>query len=584
LYVEKGRDDVRTAKAHLKAGLERAKELKAGQPSWVNAKGLVVRGYKSKIDGSIQPYGLVVPENYKPNAEFVYRLDLWWHGRGETITETEFLRQRMTNPGEFTPKGAFVLHPYGRFCNANKFAGEVDTFEAIEHVKKHYPIEDRRIVARGFSMGGAACWQFATHFPTTWAAAAPGAGFAETPEFLNNFQNEQVKPAWYEERLFRLYNATDYAMNLFNCPTVAYSGADDKQKQAADIMAKEMKKIPLDLVHIIGPKTGHRYEAGAKAEVNKRIDQLANRFRDLYPPEIKFTTYTLRYANAGWLNIEGLEKHWEKATVSGALIGFQGCNITTKGVTRMSFRLPAGTVPPQIASRANFRIDDSDLSPPGYKSDGSFEMTVVKGENGKWKKTTVPLDDLVKKPGLQGPIDDAFYDTFRFVLPTGKPMHEATGAWVAAESARAVKRWRQQFRGDAFVAKDTDVNDLHIASENLVLYGDPSSNAVLAKIADKLPMKWTKDGITLGDKTYQADTHVPILIYPNPLNPKKYVVINSGFTYREYDDLNNARQVPRLPDYAVVDVTTKPNSRFPGKIVRAGFFGEKWQLLENDGE
>ena len=47
---------------------------------------------------------------------------------------------------------------------------------------------------------------------------------------------------------------------------------------------------------------------------------------------------------------------------------------------------------------------------------------------------------------------------------------------------------------------------------------------------------------------------MPVLIYPNPLNPKRYVVLNSGFTFREYDYLNNARQVPKLPDYAVIDV------------------------------
>ena len=90
--------------------------------------------------------------------------------------------------------------------------------------------------------------------------------------------------------------------------------------------------------------------------------------------------------------------------------------------------------------------------------------------------------------------------------------------------------------------------------------------------------------LTVGDKTYPTGTHVPLLIYPNPLNPKKYVVLNSGFTFREYDYLNNARQVPKLPDYAVVDVTTPPNSRWPGKVVRAGFFGEKWELLPDDGK
>ena len=70
-----------------------------------------------------------------------------------------------------------------------------------------------------------------------------------------------------------------------------------------------------------------------------------------------------------------------------------------------------------------------------------------------------------------------------------------------------------------------------------------------------------------------------MLIYPNPLHPKRYIVLNSGFTFREYDYLNNARQVPKLPDWAIVDTTTPPNSRDPGKIVDADFFDERWQVL-----
>jgi hypothetical protein len=42
--------------------------------------------------------------------------------------------------------------------------------------------------------------------------------------------------------------------------------------------------------------------------------------------------------------------------------------------------------------------------------------------------------------------------------------------------------------------------------------------------------------------------------------------------------LNNARQVPKLPDWAVIDLRTPPDSRYPGKVVAANFFGEKWEV------
>ena len=102
--------------------------------------------------------------------------------------------------------------------------------------------------------------------------------------------------------------------------------------------------------------------------------------------------------------------------------------------------------------------------------------------------------------------------------------------------------------------------------------GDPESNAVLKRIADRLPIRWSADGIQAGKRSFPSADHALIAVYSNPLNAKRYVVLNSGFTFREYDDLNNARQVPKLPDWAIVDVKTKPNSRFPGRVVVAADF------------
>ena len=53
-----------------------------------------------------------------------------------------------------------------------------------------------------------------------------------------------------------MYDATDYAVNTFNVPVVAYSGGNDAQKQAADAMAAAMLKEGLTLEHIVGPNTG----------------------------------------------------------------------------------------------------------------------------------------------------------------------------------------------------------------------------------------------------------------------------------------------------------------------------------------
>jgi pimeloyl-ACP methyl ester carboxylesterase len=573
-------NQVNTARNFLKQGGERATALRDGKAPWLAQTGLVARGYQSKIDSSVQPYGMVVPPGFVPGGAPL-RLDFWIHGRGETLSELSFIDGVQKNPGQFVPPNAYVLHLYGRYCCANKLAGEVDLFEALGHARKYYPVDDDRVVVRGFSMGGAGCWQFAVHFPGFFCAAAPGAGFSETPDFLKVFQNETLKPTWFEQKLWRMYDCTDYAVNLFNLPTVAYSGEIDRQKQAADIMEKALTAEGIKMTHIIGPKTAHSYHPAAKVEINRRIDAIAARGRDPLPEHVKFTTFTLRYNQSHWVTIDGMEEHWERARVD-ADIEHDGFKVITKGVTALTLSILPGHYPFPVNKKAKVLLDGARFDAPLPESDRSWTASFAKSGR-KWellRQSAVrnPQSALVKQHGLQGPIDDAFLDSFLMVLPSGTPMNETVGRWTQRESEHSIDHWRKQYRGDARVKQDSTVTDDDIAQHNLVLWGDPQSNKLLSRIADKLPIHWTAAGLRVGAQTFDASHHAPVMIFPNPINPKRYVVLNSGFTFREYDYLNNARQVPKLPDWAVVDLRTPPNSRWPGAIAAADFFNEQWQL------
>ena len=140
----------------------------------------------------------------------------------------------------------------------------------------------------------------------------------------------------------------------------------------------------------------------------------------------------------------------------------------------------------------------------------------------------------------------------------------------------AVRRSSAQFRGDARVKSDTEITDADLASANLVLWGDPQSNRLLSRIVGRLPVRWDAKEIRLGEKTFPAGNHSPILIFSNPLNPKRYVVVNSGFTFRGFG--SNAAQTPKLPDYAIVNLDTPPSEKGPGEVVAAGFFDETWRF------
>jgi hypothetical protein len=560
----------------LAAGLERAEQLLSDQAPWTSATGLVVRGYVSKIDGSVQPYGLVVPDSYSNKGPGRFRCDLWFHGRGETLSELNFIRDRTNNAGQYTPEDTIVLHPYGRYSNAFKFAGEIDVLEALDSVKRRYRVDEDRIAARGFSMGGAAAWQFAVHYADRWFAANPGAGFSETPDFLKVFQQEDLKPTWWEKRLWHLYDCTDWCVNLRHCPTIAYSGEIDRQKQAADMMTKALAEEGIELTHIIGPKTAHQIHPQSKVEIERRMKSLAKAGRDWQPLDVEFVTYTLRYNRMHWLTVDGLSEHWSRGRISAALAE-DGVQIKADGISDLSLHFDAGQCPFDVQSNVIIAIGDDELEVPGPASDKSWSVSIHRAR-GQWRLGKRDSNGPRKTHGLQGPIDDAFMDRFIFVRPTGKAWHEAAGTWSARELERAIEHWRRHFRGQAIVKDDTAITQEDMDSANLILWGDPSSNAVLKQVAGKLPIEWTREAIEVQGREYASDKHALIAIYPNPLNPSRYVVLNSSFTFRDYAYLNNARQVPMLPDWAIVDLTKPPNAVWTGKIADADFFDERWQL------
>ena len=570
-------NEVAIARGLLNNGRERAANLREGKAPWMGTNGLVVRGYRSKIDGSVQPYGLVIPESWRPDSPHPFRLDFWFHGRGEMLTELDFVNGRQKSAGEFAPPNTIVLHLYGRYCNANKFAGEIDLFEALADVRKNYLIDDNRISVRGFSMGGAACWQFATHYAGLWAAAAPGAGFAETFDFVKTFHKETLVPTWYDKKLWHLYDATDYARNLFNCPTVAYSGEIDPQKQAADIMAKALAAEGMELTHIIGPQTQHKYEPNAKEEISRRIDAIVARGRNPVPSKVRFTTWTLRYNEMLWVKVDALKEHWERADVEAEMVSPREIRVATKNVSALTLSMPPGLCPLDNSQKPKVVIDGRELAAPAAGSDRSWTAHFKK-TGKKWEVRANEETALHKRHGLQGPIDDAFMDSFVMVRPTGKPLNEKVGSWVEAEMSRATNQWRSQFRGEAPVKSDLEISESDLAASNLILWGDPQSNRLLAKILSRLPIAWDSKKISFGKQAFASAHHAPVLVFPNPLNPKRYVVLNSGFTFREYDYLSNARQAPKLPDYAVFDLDTPASAKAPGAVAAAGFFDEQWEI------
>ena len=207
-------------------GLARAKALQLGRGGLDDQKGRLSRAYRSEVDGSVQPYGLLIPASY--TGETPVRLDVVLHGRAATMTEASFLYSHDSDKPAPQDQGQIVLEVFGRTNNAYRWAGETDVYEALASVRKRYRIDPERIVLRGFSMGGAGAWHIGLHDPSRWAAVEAGAGFTETKTYA-----KQANAPATVASTFHIYDAQDYALNAWNVPTVGYGGEIDPQRQAS---------------------------------------------------------------------------------------------------------------------------------------------------------------------------------------------------------------------------------------------------------------------------------------------------------------------------------------------------------------
>jgi len=569
--------DVALIKKALSRAQQRADALRDKKIEWTSKKGAVLRGFVSAVDGSTQPYGVIIPNNY--DGTKLMRLDVVLHGSSKPVGMSELRFGSRFDDGDSNGKPApdndFIeLHPLGRVENCYRWAGETDVFEAIDAACRNYKIDRDRIVLRGMSMGASGTWHLGLKYPDRFVALGPYCGYVDTHRFSQTpgkgFVAVGPLPP-HQESALHMLDSVDYAANASMVPAIAAIGGKDGFFDAHVIMGEAMAKEGVQLVNLISPNTQHVIDPVTHAEQMKLIKLHADKGLEHAASKLRFVTWTLKYSRCQWLEILALKHHYERAEFNATIS-------------------PDGTVmidEPKNISEFAINLPNNKVRIGGKEIDSVSGARVFASRDGGW--VCLGSRDQVthsgKRPGLQGPVDDAFASPFLCVRGTGKAWNPQVAAWADASLRRFEYEWARYMRGDLPVKNDTDVTEDDVRTKHLILFGDPGSNVWIAKALPKLPLTWTADAWSLDAEKYSSRDHAPVLICASPLAADRYIVLNSGHTFHEKEFAAfNYLLFPRLGDWAVV--RTQPgaeswktsDAEFPEQIVRAGYFDEHWTM------
>ncbi len=544
-----------------------AERLVSSDAPWTTKHGKVIRGFVSAIDGSTQPYGVIIPKSYDGTKSM--RLDVVLHGSSKPVGMSELKFISRFDEGDedkgSAPNVDYIeLHPLGRVENCYRWAGETDVFEAIEAVCRNYKIDRDRIVLRGMSMGASGTWHLGLKHPDRFVAIGPYCGYVDTHRFsetpIPGFIKVGPLPP-HQELGLHMLDSVDYAANATMVPEIACIGDKDTFFQAHVIMGEAFAKEGVPFTNLISQGTGHFIDPKTHAEQMRRIAEFTAKGLDHDPQQLRFVTWTLKYNRCHWLELLSLGKHYERAEFRASVTA-DGIDVSeVRNITRFAIHRPVKTM----------RIAGADIALPPPQTTDALVFTKT-GDTWRCDGPRAQIKLTGKQPGLQGPIDDAFATPFLCVRGTGKPWNPAINTWAAAELQCFEYEWARYMRGPLPVKDDTEITEADVREKNLILFGDPGSNSWIAKALPQLPLTWTREELRLGAETQSSQDHSPAFITASPLAKNRYLVINTGHTFHEKEfSAFNYLLFPRLGDWAVIQVGAEE------KIIRAGYFDEEWR-------
>jgi enterochelin esterase-like enzyme len=403
--------------------------------------------YRSLVDNSEQPYALYLPKSLDRTRKYPLVIGL----HEEDSNHVMNLRHLFGVIGRFGETGlqaltsippvrdvdTIVACPFARGTMGYQGIAEQDVYDVLADVKRRYPVDEDRVYLTGSSMGGGGALWLALTRPDIWAAVAP-----VCPDSVPGSE--------------------ELAGNALNFPVRLFHGELDPAVPAENSRQWHRRLLAAGAAADYTEFPGVRHNAWDAAYRNGAIfEWFAKYKRDRDPSHVHFSTRLGQYNSAYWVRINAIASG-ELATVD-AVRSAGGVKVQTRNVDAFTLMVAARSV----------TIDEAVV-----RLRPATTLSFVKS-GGKWSQAAA----AATVPTL-GPIVEAVNGRHLYVYGAddeqSKRYAERAAAW---SNARIHLNLKLPVKADDQVTADD------LASFDLVLFGNPHSNRLIARFAPQLPME-----------------------------------------------------------------------------------------------
>ena len=544
---------------------------RAGQTGGARQSGFVRLSWVDDIDGSTQfcrAYlpASATPERGSPAIIFLHGYNpqnppyvRWWSSA-----------DRHNGLAERT--GAIVLEPMGRGNVDYRWMGERDVLRCLSEAQRRLSIDPDWVFITGESMGGNGTWLIASRNPQLFAAAAPVYGGADyrIGAYGYNYTNPNATRPM-ERFVQEAHSSFAGAEGLRNVPLYVLHGSVDPA------VPVELSRHGVELLQRWGYDVRYREVPGLGHEDLKARDEIARWLlthrRNKSPREVRLRSYDLAGARAHWVKVTAWESPLEMIEAHALNLGDGQVRLDTRNVAAVTLTPGESGLP---AAGESLQVTWN----------GKLYLARPTAEGYLLHADTYQPRPGDKDPAREGRLTYFFGTPFAIVIGT-RSKDPAMAGGITAKATALADLWERWQHARPRLFLDTQVTPQIEKQYSLLLLGGPGENRVSARLAAKLPLKVTRDSVSIDGRRFATTDAVAQMLYPHPRNEQRYVLLvapTSAAGLRYWNPQQYWHALNGFPmnfwDWTIVDGrhVTQDSGLFPDRgWVAAGVFDMHWR-------